>query len=111
MDKDKTHEKEPKPKPRRSFTRQLYGMVGGGCFGLILVEIFPWLTHNTDRITIILWCSVIGIVIFNIQQFETAGAVLTQRENRPLNTIVGLGFPLLILLIIFFLINLIFVTK
>jgi hypothetical protein len=68
--------------------------------GWALVVIFPALEQRFSLLTVILWGSAIGAALTNLDGFIRAGAALTRRPNNRLNLIVGLGLPVLVLLLI-----------
>lgn len=80
--------------------RQFAGVLLGAGVGLMLREMVP----EWDPVSVVLWCAVAGGLLASLEQLERSGAALTRRENRWLNLSVGLGGPLLILLIVWWLV-------
>jgi hypothetical protein len=80
--------------------RQWVGIIGGGAVGWLLTIIFPGLEESFSLITVVLWCAVIGGVLTSLGDFMRAGAALTRRENPWLNMAVGLGIPIILLVVI-----------
>ena len=85
----------------RNFHRELVGIFAGIGLGLVIVALIPAIRENYNLGTLILWGGALGGVVMSLERFERAGAALTKRENRPLNYVVGLGIPIVILVLIF----------
>jgi hypothetical protein len=85
---------------QNKWVRQWVGIFGGGAVGWLLTIIFPVLEQRFSLITVVLWCAVIGGVLTSLSGFMRAGAALTRRENPWLNLAVGLGIPIVLLLLI-----------
>ncbi len=84
--------------------RSLTGMFAGLGLGMMVGALVPWVRQNVDLVSLVLWCSVAGIVLVNLERFAEAGVIITRNEdNKPLNYLVGLGFPVLLLLLFAFL--------
>jgi hypothetical protein len=90
---------------RSNWRRQWIGALVGAALGWALASAFPVLEQRFRLFTIVLWCGAIGAALANLEGFVRAGAALTRRENRALNLAVGLGVPMLFLLLISVLIN------
>ncbi len=85
----------------RKWGRQWVGIFGGAAIGWALTIIFPGLAERFSLLTVLLWCGAIGGILTSLDKFMRAGAALTRRENRTLNLLVGLGIPILLLLILY----------
>ena len=85
---------------RSNWGRQWVGAFAGAVLGWALVVVFPALEQRFSLLTVILWCAAIGAALTNLDGFSRAGAALTRRQNHQLNIIVGLGLPVLVLLLI-----------
>jgi hypothetical protein len=48
---------------------------------------------------VVIWCAVLGGVLTSLDGFISAGAALTRSENRWVNLVVGLGIPIILLII------------
>ena len=77
------------------------GIFGGAAIGWTLTIIFPGLVERFSFLTVLLWSAAIGGVLTSLDGFMRAGAALTRRDNRTLNLLVGLGIPILLLLILY----------
>ncbi len=86
---------------KRNWGRQMVGIFGGAAIGWALTFIFPGLEERFGMLTILLWSGAIGGILTSMEEFARAGAALTRRDNRTLNLLVGLGIPLLLLLILY----------
>jgi hypothetical protein len=84
----------------KKWGRQWVGIFAGGAVGWVLITLFPALEQRFSFISVILWSAAIGGVLTSLGGFMRAGAALTRRENPWLNLAVGLGIPILLLLII-----------
>ena len=85
----------------RKWGRQWVGIFGGAAIGWALTIIFPGLTERFSLLTVLLWSGGIGGVLTSLDGFMRAGAALTRRDNRGLNLLVGLGIPILLILILY----------
>jgi hypothetical protein len=85
----------------RKWGRQWVGIFGGAAIGWALTIIFPGLAGRFSLLTVVLWSGVIGGILTSMDEFMRAGAALTRRDNRTLNLLVGLGIPILLLLILY----------
>ncbi|HLE52787.1 MAG TPA: hypothetical protein VI755_12030 [Anaerolineales bacterium] len=85
---------------RSNWGKQWVGAFAGAVVGWALVVVFPALEQKFSLLTVILWCAAIGAALTNLNGFTRAGAALTRRQNNQLNFIVGLGLPVLLLLLI-----------
>ena|SRR3990170_8030954 len=85
---------------RPNWGKQWVGAFAGAVLGWGLVVIFPALEQRFSLLTVILWCAAMGAALTNLDGFTRAGAALTRRQNYQLNLIVGLGLPILLLLLI-----------
>jgi hypothetical protein len=79
----------------------MVGIFGGAAIGWALTFIFPGLEERFGMLTILLWSGAIGGILSSLEEFGRAGAALTRRDNRTLNLLVGLGIPLLLMLILY----------
>jgi hypothetical protein len=85
----------------KKWGRQLVGIFGGAAIGWALASLFPGLEQRFGMLTILLWSGAIGGILTSLGGFMRAGAALTRRDNRVLNLMVGLGIPLLLLLLLY----------
>jgi len=85
---------------RPNWGKQWVGAFAGAVLGWALVVVFPALEQKFSLLTVILWCAAMGAALTNLDGFTRAGATLTHRQNNQLNLIVGLGLPVLVLLLI-----------
>ena len=85
----------------RKWGRQWVGIFGGAALGWGLTIIFPWIAERYSLLTVLLWSAAIGGILTSLDGFMRAGAALTRRDNRRLNLLVGLGIPILLLLILY----------
>ena len=90
---------EDKQRKRKSWLRQWVGVFAGAALGLALIAIFPSLADRFSTFTVVIWCAVLGGVLTSLGEFMRAGAALTHSENQWLNLVVGLGIPVVILII------------
>jgi hypothetical protein len=91
----------PPVKPDRiDWKRQLLGSLAGGAIGLLLALLVPALAQRLGMFNLVLWSAVLGGALSSLEGFIRAGAALTHRQNRPLNLLIGLGLPALVLLLI-----------
>jgi len=90
---------------RSNWLRQWTGAGAGAAVGWVLATLFPALEQRLSLFTIILWCGAIGAALANLEGFVRAGAALTRRDNWAVNLAVGLGVPVLFLLLLSLLIN------
>jgi hypothetical protein len=88
----------------RKWGRQWVGVFAGAFVTWALLLLFPSLQQRISIFSAILWGAAIGAAIASLDSFEKAGAALTRRDNKALNLLVGLGIPI-ILLIIFFIVS------
>ena len=86
---------------KRNWGRQMVGIFGGAAIGWSLTLFFPGLEERFGILTILLWSGAIGGILASLEEFMRAGAALTRRDNRALNLFVGLGMPILLLLILY----------
>jgi len=84
----------------KKWGRQWVGIFAGAAVGWVLASLFPALEQQFGLNSVILWSAAIGGVLTSLGGFMRAGAALTRRENPWLNLAVGLGIPILLLLII-----------
>lgn len=84
---------------KRSWLRQWVGIIAGAALGFLLITLFPSLADRFSTFTIVIWCAVLGGVLTSIGGFMRAGAALTRSDNHWLNLAVGLGIPVIILII------------
>ena len=87
----------------KKWRQQWVGIFAGAVVGWILTFIFPALEQRFSLLTVVMWSAVIGGVLTSLDSFMRAGAALTRRDNRALNLAVGLGIPILLLVVIFLL--------
>ncbi len=85
---------------RARLVQQLLGVVGGIGLGLIASALLPVIRERFSLGEVILWGGAIGGMLFNLNQFEQAGAQLTRNDNRLLNYAIGLGIPLFVVMLI-----------
>ncbi len=81
------------------------GIFGGAAVGWVLVTLIPALEQRFSLFSVVIWCAAIGGVLTSLGGFMRAGAALTRSENSWLNLAVGLGIPVLLLVIIFLLLR------
>ena len=96
---------ERKEEIRLRRRRNYIGVFAGIGLGLVFASFIPWLRDQVDFFNLILWSGAIGIAAANIGQFAKAGAALTRSENNWLNFLVGLGLPVIFLLLVYFLVQ------
>jgi len=94
-------EQEARQSWRQNFRRELVGIFAGIGLALVVGASIPAIRENTSLGSAILWGGALGGVVMSLERFERAGAALTKSENRPLNYVVGLGIPIVILVLIF----------
>jgi hypothetical protein len=94
-------EQEARQKRRRNFRRELVGMFAGIGLAMAISSLIPEIRENSRLGVVILWGGAIGGAVVSLDRFERAGAALTKKENRPLNYAVGLGIPVILLIILF----------
>ena len=82
-----------------SWRRQWMGVFAGGVMGFGLSVLIPPLAEKFSTFTIVIWCAVLGGILSSLEGFRRAGAALTRSENRWLNLLVGLGIPIVIIVI------------
>jgi hypothetical protein len=85
----------------KKWGRQWVGIFGGAAIGWALALIFPGLVERFGMLTILLWSGAIGGILTSLDGFMRAGAALTRRDNRTLNLLVGLGIPILLLVLLY----------
>ncbi len=85
----------------KKWGRQWVGIFGGAAIGWALMLVFPELEERFGLLTVLLWSGAIGGILTSLGGFMRAGAALTRRDNRALNLMVGLGIPILLLLILY----------
>jgi hypothetical protein len=90
---------ENKQPDKRNWIRQWVGVIAGAAIGLILITLFPSLADRFSTFTVVIWCAVLGGVLTSLGGFMRAGAALTRSDNHWLNLAVGLGIPVIILII------------
>ena len=95
-EQEETQSKQIKSK---SWRRQWVGVFAGAAIGLALNVLFPPLADRFSPFSVVIWCAVLGGVLTSLDGFNRAGAALTRSENRWLNLLVGLGIPVLILIL------------
>ena len=78
------------------------GVFAGAAAAWALLAVFPGLQERISLFSAILWGGAIGAAVVSLDSFEKAGAALTRKENRALNLAIGLGIPIILLLIFFF---------
>ncbi|HNB50576.1 MAG TPA: hypothetical protein PK530_01465 [Anaerolineales bacterium] len=94
-------EEEARQVRRANFRRELLGMFGGIGLAMVISSFVPAIREHYSLGVVILWGGAIGGVVMSLERFEHAGPVLTKKDNRALNYVVGLGLPILLLLLIF----------
>lgn len=85
--------------------RQWLGAFGGAAVGWGVSVLFPVLAQRYTVLTIVLWSAAIGAALMSLNNFARAGAALTHSHSRLFNLLVGLGVPVLILLIVMLLLG------
>lgn len=73
----------------------------GAAIGWALTILFPGLEARFGMVAVLLWSGAIGGVLTSLDGFTRAGAALTRGDDRRLNLLVGLGIPILLLLILY----------
>ena len=81
--------------------RQWVGIFGGAAIGWALTLVIPGLDERFGMLTVLLWSAAIGGILTSMDGFMRAGAALTRRDNRALNLLVGLGIPILLLVVLY----------
>lgn len=84
---------------RKNWLRQWVGVIAGAAIGFLLITLFPSLADRFSTFTVLIWCAVLGGVLTSLGGFMRAGAALTRSDNHWLNLAVGLGIPVIILII------------
>jgi len=79
----------------------MVGIFGGAAVGWSLTILIPGLEERFGLLTILLWSGAIGGILTSLGEFMRAGAALTRRDNPALNLLVGLGIPVLLLVILY----------
>lgn len=79
--------------------RQFAGMIAGVAVGWLLLELAPGL-ESLGRENVLVLAAILGVVATSLRQIERAGAALTRRDDRRLNFLVGLGVPVLIVILL-----------
>jgi hypothetical protein len=85
---------------RPDWRRQSWGAGFGAIAGLLLAQLVPSLAARYSALSLALWFAALGAVLASLEGFARAGAALTHSENRWLNLLVGLGVPVLFLVLI-----------
>jgi hypothetical protein len=85
--------------------RQWVGAFAGAAVGWLLTTQFPELAQRFSVLTIVLWGAAIGALLTSLGWFLRAGAALTRRTNPWLNLAVGLGIPVLLVILIIYLLR------
>ncbi len=75
----------------------LIGLLAGAALGAVLAGLGSALGYSLALSDGLFWGAIIGGVLAGMPQFARSGAVLTRREGRVLNTLVGLVGGLLLL--------------
>lgn len=94
-------EEEARQERRRNFRRELLGVFGGAGLALMISALIPVIRDKYSLGLVISWGGAVGGVMMNLDRFEKAGAVLTKKQNRLLNYLIGLGIPVLAVLLLF----------
>jgi hypothetical protein len=84
----------------KNYRRQWMGVFAGAAVGWALVNLFPAIEERFSMLTVLLWSAAIGGALVSLDGFIKAGAALTRRDNRVLNLLVGLGIPILLIIIL-----------
>lgn len=80
--------------------KQWLGVLAGAAIGLALGALFPGLQRQLGGLFyLVLWSGVVGGVLTNLDGFIRAGAAVTRTEKRGINLLVGLGIPVLIVVL------------
>ncbi len=93
-------EQEVKQIRRKNFQKELLGIFAGIGLAMAISALLPSIRENVSLGVVILWGGALGGIVVSLERFERAGAALTKKENRPLNYAIGLGIPLVILLVL-----------
>jgi hypothetical protein len=75
----------------------LIGLVGGAGLGAVAAALSGVLGHSLSLGDGFFWGAVVGGILAGAPQFAESGAVLTRRDNRALNTVVGVAGSLVVL--------------
>ena len=86
---------------QKNFRRELVGMVAGIGLALVVSALLPSVRQNYSLGIALLWGAAIGGAVASLERFERAGAALTKKDNRALNYCIGLGIPVIILVLLF----------
>lgn len=100
MSEEEKAERRALQAQRRQYRRELLGIAGGIGLAMAVGAAVPAIRENVSLELMILWGGAIGGVVMSLERFERAGAGLTRRENRALNFAVGLGVPMVLLLVL-----------
>ena len=84
---------------KKNWLRQWVGIIAGAGIGFLLITLFPSLADRFSTFTVLIWCAVLGGVLTSLGGFMRAGAALTRSDNHWLNLAVGLGIPVILLII------------
>jgi len=87
-------------KDNKKWGRQWVGVFAGAAVGWSLTFIFPVIEQRFSMLTVLLWSAAIGGALVSLDGFTRAGAALTRRDNRALNLLVGLGIPLILVIVL-----------
>ncbi|GEM_PF-2241257 len=85
---------------RRNFRREIIGIFLGVSGAMVISSLLPVVRQNVSLATVMLWGGAFGGVAASFPRFEKAGAALTKGDNRVLNYAIGLGIPLIVLLLL-----------
>ena len=85
----------------KKWGRQWVGIFGAAAIGWALTLVIPGLEERFGMLTVLLWSAAIGGILTSLDGFMRAGAALTRRDNRALNLLVGLGIPILLLVVLY----------
>ncbi|NUM44268.1 MAG: hypothetical protein HUU38_06135 [Anaerolineales bacterium] len=97
----KAEEEAVRQARRKNFRRELMGIFGGIGLAMAISALIPAIRENYSLGLVILWGGAIGGAVMSMDRFERAGAALTKKDNRALNYAVGLGIPVVILILLF----------
>jgi hypothetical protein len=75
----------------------LIGLVGGAGLGVVAAALSGVLGYTLSFGDGFFWGAVAGGILAGVPQFAESGAVLTRRDNRALNTVVGVAGSLVVL--------------
>lgn len=93
-------EQEKQLTRRKNFRKELLGMFAGIGLAMAVSALIPAIRETYSLGVVILWGGALGGAVASLERFERAGAALTKKDNRVLNYAVGLGIPVVILVLL-----------